>query len=223
MPYPNLISGPCVRTAPAGSLSSSSQLSPAQTRVMPSWAHSQASIWAQSQPVPTPRGAWGCLWLHCSWLRQRDTSWCQTLPSSPHCSLPQLHGAAGPIGPHSERRTTTYIPQSSGWRNKKLGKKKCILLHALCMLRDGMDDAEIMSWLDFGDKRETLGTHKCKKSLETFLQVITVIHFNTMLIFLFLRYMEDNNEKVNASFMVFLISEFWEKAEKSSKALCIYV
>lgn len=60
------------------------------------------------------------------------------------------------------------------------------------MLRDGIDDAEIMSWLDFGDKREKLGTHKCKKSLETFLQVFTAVHFNRMLIFLFLRYMEDN-------------------------------
>lgn len=49
-----------------------------------------------------------------------------------------------------------------------------------------MDDAEIMSLLGFGDKREILETCKCKKSLESFLQTITVMSLDTMLIFLFL-------------------------------------
>lgn len=49
-----------------------------------------------------------------------------------------------------------------------------------------MDDAEIMSLLGFSDKREILETHKCKKSLESFLQTITMMSLDMMLVFLFL-------------------------------------
>lgn len=69
---------------------------------------------------------------------------------------------------------------------KKSKRKRHSLPSAFHVLRNGMDDAGIMSLLGFGDKRKILETHKCKKSLENFLQTITIMSLDTMLIFLFL-------------------------------------
>lgn len=54
------------------------------------------------------------------------------------------------------------------------------------MLRNGLGDAEIMSLLGFSDEREILETRKCKKSLESFFQIIIMMSLDMMLIFLFL-------------------------------------
>lgn len=54
------------------------------------------------------------------------------------------------------------------------------------MLRNGLGDAKIMSLLGLGDEREILETRKCKKSLESFFQIIITTSLDMMFIFLFL-------------------------------------
>lgn len=87
-----------------------------------------------------------------------------------------------------EQRSQTLTPseiKSVSQKGKQTDRNKS-LPRAFHMLRNGLGDAEIMSWLGFSDEREILETPKWKKSLENFFYIIIMMSFDIMLISLFL-------------------------------------
>lgn len=127
--------------------------------------------------------------LCCSWNTAPGCCWLllhpHTMSRSPACTFHVADESLkhwGAVKPNLNATGNKSVSQKGKWSNRK----RQSLPHAFHMLRNGLGDAEIMSLLGFSDERKILETHKCKKSLESFLQIIIMISLDMMLIFLFL-------------------------------------